>query len=62
MSYNRNHRIPKKTTCGWVLLVDWKDGGSQYWLPHSYPKGSNPMKITKYAVANRGIDDEPAFN
>jgi len=57
-SYNGN-KVPKKTTRGWKMLVEWKDG-SQDWLPLSELKGSNPVEVAEYAVANR-IDDEPAF-
>jgi len=54
------NKIPKKTTRGWKLLIEWKDG-SQSWIPLAEIKGSNPVEVAEYAVANR-IDDQPAFN
>jgi Reverse transcriptase (RNA-dependent DNA polymerase) len=49
----------KQTTKGWDLLVEWKDGSSN-WLPLKDLKESYPVEIAEYAVANR-IADEPAF-
>jgi len=54
------NKVPKKTTKGWKLLVDWKDG-SQSWVPLAELKGSNPVETAEYAIANR-IDDQPAFH
>jgi hypothetical protein len=53
-------KLPKKTTRGWKLLVDWKDGSSS-WIPLKDLKDSNPIELAEYAVANQ-IDHEPAFN
>ena len=50
----------KRTTRGWKLLVEWKDG-SVYWVPLKDLKQSKPVKLAEYAVAN-DISDEPAFN
>jgi ribosomal protein L31E len=50
---------PKKTTRGWFLLVQWKDG-SVSWEKLSDLKASNPVQVTEYAVANRLVE-EPAF-
>jgi hypothetical protein len=44
---------------GWSLLVQWKDS-SISWEKLKDLKASNPVKVTKYAIANR-IIEEPAF-
>ena len=49
----------KKTTKGWQLLVNWKDGSSS-WEPLKDLKESNPIEVAQYAVMNQ-ISDEPAF-
>lgn len=54
------HKVPKKTTRGWQLLVEWKDG-SMDWVKLSALKESYPVQLAEYAVAN-GIEHEPAFN
>jgi len=54
------NRHPKKTTRGWKLLVEWKDG-SVSWVPLKDLKASNPVQLAEYAIANN-IDREPAFN
>ena len=51
---------PKKTTRGWTLLVEWKDG-SMDWIKLSSMKESFPVQVAEYAKSN-GIDHEPAFN
>eukprot|EP00934_Nitzschia_sp_Nitz4_P001469 Nitzschia sp. Nitz4//scaffold498_size9664//494//4337//NITZ4_009088-RA/size9664-snap-gene-0.10-mRNA-1//-1//CDS//3329553087//1469//frame0 len=54
-------RTQKKTTTGWDLEVEWKDGSTS-WLPLKELKETNPVDVAMYyAVANR-IDDEPAFS
>ena len=50
---------PKKTTQGWFLLVQWRDG-SVSWEKLADLKASNPVEVTEYAVANRLVE-EPAF-
>ena len=50
---------PKKTTQGWFLLVQWKDG-SVSWEKLSDLKASNPVEVAEYAVANRLVE-QPAF-
>ena len=50
----------KRTTCGWKLLVEWKDG-SVDWVPLKDLKQSNQVELDEYAVSNE-IIDEPAFN
>ena len=58
VSYNGN-RVPKKTTKGWQIHVEWKDGNSE-WLPLKRIKDNNPVELAEYAVANK-LEDEPAF-
>ena len=58
VSRNGN-RVPKQTTRGWYLLVNWMDGSSD-WVKLKDIKDSYPVQIAEYAVANR-IADEPAF-
>jgi hypothetical protein len=50
----------RKTTCGWKLLVKWKDGSEQ-WIPLKDMKDSHPVKVATFAKA-RGIAEEPAFS
>jgi hypothetical protein len=50
---------PKKTTRGWFLLVQWRDG-SLSWERLVDLKASNPVEVAEYAVANRLVE-EPAF-
>ena len=50
---------PKKTTRGWYLLVQWKDGRVS-WEKLSDIKASNPIEVAEYAVANCLVE-EPAF-
>ena len=52
-------REMRKTTVGWKLLVQWKDGTRQ-WIPLADMKESNPVDVAEYAVS-RNIDDEAAF-
>ena len=54
---NRDYR--KRTTKGWQLLVEWKEGSSD-WVPLKDLKESYPVQVAEYAKANK-IDDEPAF-
>ena len=42
---------PKRTTKGWKLLVQFKDG-SLDWVNLKDIKDSNPMEVAEYAVAN----------
>ena len=53
----RKHR--KKSTKGWHLYIQWKDGSTS-WEQLFNIKESNPVKVAKYAKS-RGIDDEPDF-
>jgi hypothetical protein len=58
-SHSGNHH-PKKTTRGWKLLVEWKDGTTS-WVPLKDLKASNPVQLAEYAYANN-LEQEPAFN
>jgi hypothetical protein len=49
----------QKTTKGWKLCVEWKDGTTT-WVCLADVKESNPVEVAKYAIA-QGIHDEPAF-
>jgi hypothetical protein len=49
----------RKTTCGWQLLIRWKDGGEE-WIHLKDMKESHPVEVAEFATA-RGIADEPAF-
>ena len=49
----------RKTTCGWKLLVLWKDG-SETWIPLKDMKESHLVKTAEYAKS-REIQNEPAF-
>ena len=53
------NKTPKRTTRGWSLLVEWKDG-SVDWVPLVELKESFPVQTAEYALAN-GIEEEPAF-
>ena len=48
----KGSRIPKATTKGRKLWCQWKDGSSD-WVELRHLKGSNPIKVAAYAVANR---------
>ena len=41
----------KRTTHGWKILVEWKDG-SVDWIPLKGLKQSNPVEMAEYSVAN----------
>ena len=52
-------KLPKRTTVGWDLQVEWRDG-STTWIPLKDLKESNPVEVGEYGVANK-IVSEPAF-
>ena len=56
---SEGHRKPKKTTRGWQVLVEWKDG-STTWMALKDIMQANPVELAEYAFANK-IDQEPAF-
>ena len=51
--------VSKKTTRGWHILVEWRDG-SMTWHRMADIKESYPVQLAEYAVANK-INHEPAF-
>lgn len=55
----RNQKIRVRTTKGWELLVEWKDG-STTWIKLKDMKKSYPAQTAEYAV-EAGIAQEPAF-
>jgi hypothetical protein len=55
-----NRLVPRRTTKGWKLCVQWKDG-STCWESLRDLKESNPIEVAEYAIANKLVS-EPAFN
>jgi hypothetical protein len=49
----------RKTTKGWELLVEWKDGSTS-WETLANLKASYPLQVIEFAV-QRNIHNEPAF-
>eukprot|EP00978_Attheya_sp_CCMP212_P044167 scaffold302773_cov75-Attheya_sp.AAC.1 len=54
----RKHK--RKTTKGWSLCIQWKDGTTTWERRLSLLKESNPVEVAEYAVAQE-LQDEPAF-
>jgi hypothetical protein len=52
--------VPRKTTIGWNLLIEWKDGTTS-WLALKDIKDTYSVQVAEYAVNNK-IAEEPAFN
>jgi hypothetical protein len=52
-------RTPKKSTVGWDVEIEWKDGTTS-WIPLKELKETSPVEVAQYAVDNR-IIEEPAF-
>ena len=59
MVTRRDQQRLRMTTCGWKLLVHWKDG-IESWVHLKYLKESYPVELAKYAKS-RSIADETAF-
>ena len=57
--HNIRNLHPKKTTRGWRLEVEWKDG-TVSWVDLKDLEASNPVELAEYAIANE-IEEEPAF-
>ena len=55
----KGKRTRKRTTVGWQLLFEWKDG-TKSWIALKDAKNSHPVEVAEYAIANK-IADEPAF-
>ena len=53
------NRIRKRTTKGWEILVEWKDGRST-WTSLKDIKHNFPIEMAEYAVKNK-IHYEPVF-
>ena len=53
------NKHPKKTTCGWELNTQMKEGPSQ-WIPLKDLNEGNLFELSEYAVADK-IDHEPVF-
>ena len=51
--------VPKITTVGWDVLIEWKDGKTT-WVPMKEIKEPNPVELAEYAIRNRLVE-EPAF-
>lgn len=60
MISKNGNRVPRRTTKGWELEVQWR-GGETEWIPLKIMKAANPIEVAEYAVAN-GIQHEPAFS
>jgi Reverse transcriptase (RNA-dependent DNA polymerase) len=56
----KGRRVQKKTTKGWKLCIQWRDGSTS-WEPLATVKESNPIEVAEYAVANK-IATQPAFS
>jgi hypothetical protein len=59
-THYQGKKSKKKTTAGWDLEVEWKDGSTS-WLSLKELKNSNAVEVAQYAIENR-IDLEPAFD
>ena len=55
----RGRRHISKSTVGWKLLVQWKDG-SETWITLKDMKNSHPVETDEFACA-RDIDDKVGF-
>ena len=51
--------VPKITTVGWDVLIEWKDGMTT-WVPMKEIKKSNPVELAEYTTGN-GLVEEPAL-
>ena len=59
MEESRSEGALDRTTKGWKLFIEWKDGTTT-WERLADLKESNPVEVAEYAIA-QGIQDEPAF-
>ena len=58
-THTNGRKYRKKTTRGWKMLVQWKDGQTT-WVPLAEMKETFPIETAEYAVA-RKISTEAAF-
>ena len=56
----RGKEHQRRTTRGWELCVQWKDGSTS-WERLAVMKDSYPIEVADYAAAMK-LEDEPAFN
>jgi len=56
---HKGKKVRKKSTRGWDLCVEWKNGTTT-WVPLADLKNSYPVELAEYAVA-QDIAHEPAF-
>jgi hypothetical protein len=59
LQLGNGQKVQKRTTRGWQLLVEWKEGGSD-WIPLKDVIESYLVEVAKYAKAKK-IAEEPAF-
>jgi len=57
---NNGNVHKRRTTKGWYLCVQWKDGSTS-WEALKDLKESFPVQVAEFSIA-RGIQDEPAFS
>ena len=57
---SNGNKHPKRTTKGWQIAVEWKNG-NQEWVPLKDMKEGYAVELAEYAVA-QGIEQEPAFH
>jgi len=55
----KGKRVPKRTMKGWFLCAELSNGSTE-WMQLKIAKDASPIKVARYAVANK-IADEPAF-
>ena len=59
ISYRSGNLVPKKTTRGWQILVEFKDISSN-WVNLNDPNLSNPVELAEYSLLN-GLTENPAL-
>ncbi len=60
MVSSNGNSVPKQTTTGWSLLVNWKDGLSDWVNLKDIKDSYRPVQVAENAVSNC-IGEEPAF-
>ena len=56
---NKGTRVNRRTTKGWELCVEWRDGSTD-WIALKDLKQSYPVELARYATINN-LDKQPAF-
>jgi hypothetical protein len=59
ISYSHGVKLRRETTKGWQLLLQWKDGSTN-WVTLKNVKNSHPVQAAEYTVGNK-IATELAF-